>query len=293
MSRIDTNEMHKIIVELKNNNMDVFDEFYELTKRQVYVSILSIVKNKTISDDIMQETYMRFLNNIHKYKEKTNVVAFIVTIARNLAINEHYLTIKQMLSKEKVKYEILQNDDGTYENKMIIQAFFNSELDLQYTIYFNKTKVLKHEDNEELFNIEGIIIIDNKTYQVFGEIESEEDEIETKIKVVTGENEYFVIEQEKEVDEEEFVYTSYINNKKQNEYSISYEVEDNEIEIKIEMLTNGKVEKLVSKIENNEIILKVNFTTYQGKVEVIDDVSSIKYYFIEENTTIEKKLIKK
>ena len=208
-------------------------------------------------------------------------------------INEHYLTIKQMLSKEKVKYEILQNDDGTYENKMIIQAFFNSELDLQYTIYFNKTKVLKHEDNEELFNIEGIIIIDNKTYQVFGEIESEEDEIETKIKVVTGENEYFVIEQEKEVDEEEFVYTSYINNKKQNEYSISYEVEDNEIEIKIEMLTNGKVEKLVSKIENNEIILKVNFTTYQGKDEVIDDVSSIKYYFIEENTTIEKKLIKK
>ena len=110
-----------------------------------------------------------------------------------------------------------------------------------------------HEDNEELFNIEGIITIDNKTYQVFGEIESEEDEIETKIKVVTGENEYFVIEQEKEVDEEEFVYTSYINNKKQNEYSISYEVEDNEIEIKIEMLTNGKVEKLVSKIENNEI----------------------------------------
>jgi len=208
-------------------------------------------------------------------------------------INEHYLTIKQMLSKEKVKYEILQNDDGTYENKMIIQAFFNNELDLQYTIYFNKTKVLKHEDNEELFNIEGIITIDNKTYQVFGEIESEEDEIETKIKVVTGENEYFVIEQEKEVDEEEFVYTSYINNKKQNEYSISYEVEDNEIEIKIEMLTNGKVEKLVSKIENNEIILKVNFTTYQGKVEVIDDVSSIKYYFIDENTTIEKKLIKK
>ena len=73
MSRVDTIEMQKIIIELKNNNMDVFDEFYELTKRQVYVSILSIIKNKAISDDIMQETYLRFLNNIHKYKEKTNV----------------------------------------------------------------------------------------------------------------------------------------------------------------------------------------------------------------------------
>ena len=70
MSRIDTNEMHKIIVELKNNNMDVFDEFYELTKRQVYVSILSIVKNKTISDDIMQETYMRFLITFISIKKK-------------------------------------------------------------------------------------------------------------------------------------------------------------------------------------------------------------------------------
>ena len=93
-------------------------------------------------------------------------------------INEHYLTIKQMLSKEKVKYEILQNDDGTYENKMIIQAFFNSELDLQYTIYFNKTKVLKHEDNEELFNIEGIITIDNKTYRYMVETDSDDNLIE-------------------------------------------------------------------------------------------------------------------
>lgn len=110
MSRIDTNEMHKIIVELKNNNMDVFDEFYELTKRQVYVSILSIVKNKTISDDIMQETYMRFLNNIHKYKEKTNVVAFIVTIARNLAINEY----------NKQKKEVFY-DFSTYEDTYIVE----------------------------------------------------------------------------------------------------------------------------------------------------------------------------
>ena len=110
MCRIDTNEMHKIIVELKNNNMDVFDEFYELTKRQVYVSILSIVKNKTISDDIMQETYMRFLNNIHKYKEKTNVVAFIVTIARNLAINEY----------NKQKKEVFY-DFSTYEDTYIVE----------------------------------------------------------------------------------------------------------------------------------------------------------------------------
>lgn len=89
MDRIDTNQMHELIIQLKNNNMDAFDDFYELTKRQVYVSILSIIKNRMIADELMQDTYLRFLNNIHRYKEKTNVIAFIVTIARNLSINEY------------------------------------------------------------------------------------------------------------------------------------------------------------------------------------------------------------
>lgn len=97
MDRIDTNQMHDIIIQLKNNNMDAFDDFYELTKRQVYVSILSIVKNRMIADELMQDTYLRFLNNIHKYKEKTNVVAFIVTIARNLSINEYNKRKKETL----------------------------------------------------------------------------------------------------------------------------------------------------------------------------------------------------
>lgn len=207
-------------------------------------------------------------------------------------INEHYLTIKQMLTKEKLRYEIVELDNELYDNKMIIHPFFNSDFDLQYTICFNKTKVETKDDDEELFNLDGIITIDGKTYEISGEIETEDDEIETKIKVVTGENEYFIIEQEKEEDEEEFVYTSYVNGKKQNEYAISYEVEDNEIEIKIEMRVNGKTEKLTAKIENDKIILKVNFTSYQGKVEVIDDVTSIKYHFLKENVTIEKNLIK-
>ena len=67
MDRIDTNQMHDVIIQLKNNNMDAFDDFYELTKRQVYVSILSIVKNRMIADELMQDTYLLFLNNIHKY----------------------------------------------------------------------------------------------------------------------------------------------------------------------------------------------------------------------------------
>lgn len=104
MKRIDTDEMKIIIKELKENNLENFDKFYELTKRQIYVTIMPILKNKETVEDIMQDTYMRFLQNIHKYKENTNVIAFIVTIARNLSIN-HYNKNKKLINYDLSLYQ--------------------------------------------------------------------------------------------------------------------------------------------------------------------------------------------
>ena len=113
--------MQEIVKQLKDDNLDMFDEFYDLTKNQVYVTILSVVKNKMTAEDIMQDTYLRFLNNIHKYKENTNVVAFIVTIARNLAINYY--------NKHK-KEEF--HDFSLYEDTYVNETEDNKLLDLVY-----------------------------------------------------------------------------------------------------------------------------------------------------------------
>lgn len=206
-------------------------------------------------------------------------------------IHDHYLTVKQLLVKDKITYKIEDTVDDAYKNKMIIQPFFNSNFDLEYTIYFNKTKTII-EDEEELFDFEGIIIINNMTYQIEGKIEKEDDEIEATLKVTINSNEYFIIKQEKESDEEEFIYTAFVDNVKTKEYALSYEIEDDEIEVVIEMKEYGKVEKLTAKIEDNDVKLKVKFANYRGTVEVIDNNTSIKYYFVNENAYIEKKLIK-
>lgn len=121
MNRNDSLLMQEIVKQLKDDNLDMFDEFYDLTKNQVYVTILSVVKNKMTAEDIMQDTYLRFLNNIHKYKENTNVVAFIVTIARNLAINYY--------NKHK-KEEF--HDFSLYEDTYVNETEDNKLLDLVY-----------------------------------------------------------------------------------------------------------------------------------------------------------------
>lgn len=121
MNRTDTLLMQEIINQFKTGNLDMFDEFYDLTKNQVYVTILSILKNKMETEDIMQDTYLRFLNNINKYKNGTNVIAFIVTIARNLAINQY---------NKKRKEEF--HDFSLYEDSYVKEDTNQELLDLVY-----------------------------------------------------------------------------------------------------------------------------------------------------------------
>ena len=98
--------INKLVYELKKGNLDVFDEFYELTKKQVFYAIISILKDQSLSEDIMQDTYLRFLDKINYYKDRTNVVAFLVTISRNLAINTYNRRKKEII------YDIYDHDNS-------------------------------------------------------------------------------------------------------------------------------------------------------------------------------------
>ena len=64
--------LEDIIEEFRVGNYDSFDEFYHQTNKQLYVFIYDIIRNRQSSEDLLQETYMRFLNHIDKYKKNTN-----------------------------------------------------------------------------------------------------------------------------------------------------------------------------------------------------------------------------
>ena len=65
-------ELKSIFIKLQNNDQSYFDAFYQLTKKQVFYNIVSIVKNYDLSEDILQETYIQFLKNINKINNQHN-----------------------------------------------------------------------------------------------------------------------------------------------------------------------------------------------------------------------------
>ena len=79
-----------------------FDEIYNETQTSVYLSIRTYLKDQQIIEDLMQDTYVRAIQNITKYKLGTNFKAWISCIARNIAINYY--------NKEK-KVELVEIDN--------------------------------------------------------------------------------------------------------------------------------------------------------------------------------------
>ena len=69
-----------LISEFKKGNQGVFDEFFNLTKNQVFYNIFSIVKNSENSEDILQETYVKFLLNLDQIDENYSILGSLMFI---------------------------------------------------------------------------------------------------------------------------------------------------------------------------------------------------------------------
>lgn len=86
-------DLNRLVRNLQNGNIDAFDAIYEQTHKAVYYAILGILKDPSLSEDILQETYMKFIKNPSAYQEN-HFLAYLITIGRNLAINEYKLRKK-------------------------------------------------------------------------------------------------------------------------------------------------------------------------------------------------------
>lgn len=71
--------------ELLSGNIKYFEEFYEETKKSVFYNIYAVVQDYQIAEDILQETYIKFLNNITKLRVSLNPLGYLFKISMNLS----------------------------------------------------------------------------------------------------------------------------------------------------------------------------------------------------------------
>lgn len=116
--------METFIQEFMKKNYQNFDDFYTLTNRKVYYAIISIVKDDQIAADLLQDTYMNFLNKIDQYKPGFNIYAYLSRIGRNLSIN-YYHKYKKEIHSDIILDSIQSDEKVDQEDKLDILKILN------------------------------------------------------------------------------------------------------------------------------------------------------------------------
>ena len=80
-------DLKELLIQLQNDKIEYFDEFYNLTKNKVFYMAYSILQDYHLSEDILQDTYIKFLKHKKKVKVDGNILSYLLEISKNLSLN--------------------------------------------------------------------------------------------------------------------------------------------------------------------------------------------------------------
>ena len=71
------------IKELRNGSYQAFTQIYEAYADRLYSFVLKQLKNRSLTQDIVQDTFLRLWDNRNQLNSFGNLQAFIFTIAKH------------------------------------------------------------------------------------------------------------------------------------------------------------------------------------------------------------------
>ena len=168
-------EVNNYLERIALNDIEAFNELYNLINNNVYSFALSILKNNEDAKDVMQEVFITIYHNAYKYQNQNKPMAWILTITKNIAytkIRNNKKTINvdeiEFITKpnhdDKILVEYLLNNLNDDERNIIVLHAMNGFkfheiadiLDLKLTTTLSKyhraikklKELIKEEENE-------------------------------------------------------------------------------------------------------------------------------------------------
>lgn len=151
----------KLKLALKSNDSSkihlVFEEIYYAYGKLVYFTIMQYVKNNMDVEDLTQDVFLHFFNNLLKTEIK-NIKYYLVVSAKNKAINFIKANQGKIILDENLVYEQEQKECNENYFKIISnmrQHLNNYEIDIiiQHTIYDYSFKDLANKYNKSINTI--------------------------------------------------------------------------------------------------------------------------------------------
>jgi len=140
--------------QIAEGNKDAFRILYEHTYQSIYVYLLSIVQNKEEAEDLLQETFIRVRLYVDRYSDQGKPLAWMFTIARNLA----YMRLRELKKKSFQEFETIQNMIGfsviqNVEDRIVLEGAFQVLNDEERSIVLlHAVSGMKHKEIASILN---------------------------------------------------------------------------------------------------------------------------------------------
>jgi RNA polymerase sigma-70 factor (ECF subfamily) len=81
------NNLEIDVRKLKEKSEDEFEKFFKVYLNRIYTVVYRVVKNPATAEDLTQEVMMKVYNNIHKFREQSQLSSWVYRIAYNHAVS--------------------------------------------------------------------------------------------------------------------------------------------------------------------------------------------------------------
>ena len=138
-----------------NGDNKSFEILLNRHKNRVFAFIMSKIKNKDLSEDIFQDTYVKVVNSLQKgkYNEEGKFLPWVMRIAHNLVI-DHFRRQKKMQMVRSNNdfniFDVIKYNKINADEKLIKDQIFNDLNSLVDKLPKDQKDVLKMRYYEEL-----------------------------------------------------------------------------------------------------------------------------------------------
>src|ERR1700749_2071646 len=121
---------HELITDFQDGNLEALEILVLRHKDKLYTSILFLVKDKYLAEDIFQDVFIRIIDTMRsgRYTEEGKFLPWAMRIAHNLCV-DHFRKVKRTPtirnSEDQDIFEVLNFTEDCAETKMIKRQSYN------------------------------------------------------------------------------------------------------------------------------------------------------------------------
>lgn len=143
-------------------NETTFQSFYERTRKSLWSYIAGMMKDRTLADDIFQETYIKFIHSSAAYVDESLMKSYLYRIATNL-MRDHWRRVKHERRWVTVGLEEQSTTDQSPGNELRVDI----EKALQQLSHQQRSLLwLAYAENFEHREIAAILKVREKSVKV-------------------------------------------------------------------------------------------------------------------------------